>query len=52
MKDHKTPTDLETCKRKILALLAEYNCSIETDDFAWVGLRDNDTHETTGLKSK
>lgn len=49
--DESEISDLEVCKRKIRAILAEYNCAIETDDFAWVGLRDKDTGETTGLLS-
>jgi len=42
-------SDLEICKSKILALLCEYNCSIETDDYHWCWLRDHDTDETITL---
>ena len=41
-------TDLEECRDKIRMILREYNCSLETDDYHWVWLRDNDTNETLG----
>lgn len=41
-----TTTDLEKCKAKIDAILQDYNCSIETDDYCLARLRDNDTNET------
>ena len=43
-------TDLEKCRTIILLLLDEYNCSIESDDFHWAWLRDNDTREIIGLE--
>lgn len=42
--------DIEIAKDKIKAILREYNCTIETDDYHWCWLRDNDTDETLGLK--
>jgi len=41
--------DIDECRRKILALLDEYNCAIETDDYHYAWLRDNDTMETVGF---
>ena len=43
-------TDLEECKERINAILREFNCSIETDDYHWAWLRDNDTNETVGIE--
>lgn len=43
-------TDLEECKDKINAVLREYNCVIETDDYHWAWLRDNDINETVGIE--
>ena len=44
------PSDLEECKNKIKALLLEYNCTIETDDYHSCWMRDNDTDETVGMR--
>lgn len=45
------PSDIEECKAKILALLEEYGCVLEsTDDFSAVLLRDVDTDETKGMR--
>jgi hypothetical protein len=52
MKNKEEISDLEICKRKIKAILIEYNCSIETDDYHWCWLRDNDTDETISLEDK
>ena len=49
MKTNKTDSDLEKCRKKIEALLEEYNCTIETDDYHSVWMRDKDTQETTGI---
>ena len=43
-------SDLEECKAKIAALLKEYNCTIETDDYAGCWMRDKDTDETIGMR--
>lgn len=44
-------SDLEKCKEKILSLLAEYNCVIETEDYSGLWMRDRDTDETVGMRS-
>lgn len=44
------PSDLELCKEKVIALLKEYNCAIETDDYAALWMRDRDTNETVGMR--
>ncbi len=44
-------TDLEECRDKINAILREYNCSVETDDYHWVWLRDKDTDESIHVNS-
>lgn len=42
-------SDIEQCKRKIKALLEEYNCKlISADEWHHVLLYDMDTHETVG----
>ncbi len=41
--------NFEECKRKITSLLFEYNCTIESDDYHWSWLRDNDTDKTIGF---
>lgn len=41
--------DLYECKRKIKAILAEYNCQIETDPYHSCWLYDLDTDETTEI---
>ena len=47
-KEKELLTDLEVCREKIIALLKEYNCVIETDDYHFCWLRDKDTNETVG----
>lgn len=42
-------SDLEECRRKILNMLDEYNCVIETDDYHWSWIRDKDTDETMDI---
>ncbi len=50
MRNATTTTDLERCKRRINAVLKEFNCVLESgDDYSWVLLRDRDTDETTGM---
>lgn len=44
-------SDLEECKEKILALLAEYNCVIETEDYCGLWIRDRDTDETIVVRN-
>ena len=41
--------DIYECKRKIKAILSEYNCTIETDDCHSAWIRDYDTDQTTGI---
>ena len=41
--------DIDKCKRKIKAILAEYNCEIKTDDYHNAWLYDNDTGQTVGI---
>jgi hypothetical protein len=41
--------DIEECKEKIISLLKEYNCVLETDDYSGLWLRDRDTQETEGI---
>ena len=50
--DENKITDLEECKRKIQDILREYNCTIETDDYAGLWMRDKDTDETIGMRGK
>lgn len=43
--------DLEECKRRIEALLREYNCEMmSADEWHSVLIRDKDTDETTGIR--
>ena len=48
-KDDSESNDIEVCKRKIEAILLEYNCEIQTDDYHYAWLYDNDTEQTTGI---
>lgn len=41
--------DLYKCRREIMAVLREYNCVIESDDYHSAWLRDKDTYETTSV---
>lgn len=42
--------DIDVCKYKILAILAEYNCSLlSQDDWSNILIRDNDTQETKSM---
>lgn len=41
--------DIEICKLKIQAVLREYNCEIQTDDYHHAWLYDNDTQETASI---
>lgn len=43
-------SDIEECRKRILAILDEYNCRIETDDYHSAWLRDIDTDETLGFR--
>lgn len=46
------PSDIEECKAKILALLNEYGCVLESsDDYSAVLIRDVDTNETKGMRA-
>lgn len=49
MEGYGNDKDIEICKIKIKAILEEYNCDIETEDYHWCWLRDKDTDETLGL---
>jgi len=49
MKRDREIDDLYICRERIEAILKEYNCTIETDDYHSVWLRDKDTDETTGI---
>jgi hypothetical protein len=52
-REHKAPpSDVEECKAKILALLDEYGCALESaDEFSTVLIRDVDTNETKGMRA-
>lgn len=41
--------DLYECRRKIKAILEEYNCQIETDSFHYCWLTDLDTDNTVEI---
>ena len=47
-KDDKS-TDLEIAKARIRSICAEFNVTIETDDWHHCWLRDRDTDETTSI---
>lgn len=44
-------TDVEELRDKIKALLLEYNCALETEDYSGLWLRDKDTGEIVGMRS-
>jgi hypothetical protein len=42
--------DIEVCRRKIISLLAEYNCTItDPDEGSWALIQDRDTGEVGNL---
>ena len=48
--DETKRTDVEELRDKIKALLLEYNCALETEDYSGLWLRDKDTGETAGMR--
>mgnify|MGYP000845355926 CR=1 FL=1 len=46
----KEVNDIEECRKRILIILDEYNCRIETDNYHLAWLRDVDTGETLGFQ--
>ena len=51
-KTNDSKTDLEICRAKIMVLLKEYNCYLETEDLNGLWIRDADTNETLALRKE